>query len=97
MTDHEIYSRNVLPEKKGYAPWFPGSVDVAEVSCMKIGGGWIRLFDASKARGDHGAKPCARGSGGPLAYEANVAGKMSVAILLSLIALIPHVNTQRTE
>jgi hypothetical protein len=51
MADHEIYCRNLLPEHKGFAPWFPGSVNIAEVGYVD-GGQWIRLFDASKEPGD---------------------------------------------
>jgi hypothetical protein len=51
MADHEIYNHNLLSEKKGFAPWFPGSVDIAEVGYVR-NGGWIRLFDASKDPGD---------------------------------------------
>ncbi|KAF8502395.1 hypothetical protein JB92DRAFT_3145982 [Gautieria morchelliformis] len=51
MVYHEIYYRNLLPEYKGFAPWLPGSVNIAEVGYVARGK-WIRLFDASKEPGD---------------------------------------------
>ena len=50
MSDHEIYARNLLSDK-GFAPWNPGPVNIAEVGYV-VRGGWIRLFDASKEPGD---------------------------------------------
>ena len=50
MTDHEIYARNLLSDK-GFAPWLPCPVDIAEVGYV-VRGGWIPLFNASKKAGD---------------------------------------------
>ncbi|KAF8512900.1 hypothetical protein JB92DRAFT_2925997 [Gautieria morchelliformis] len=103
-TDYQIYSRNLVLEGKGFAPWFPGSVNIAEVGYVHRGG-WIRLFDASKARGDlsnnlgvpgdldyvpmiigeiekrmlnDGARPFARGRGGPLEYVTEISSNIPV-------------------
>lgn len=45
MSDYEIYAQNLL-SNKGFAPWRPGPVHIAEVG-YAIRGKWIRLFDAS--------------------------------------------------
>ena len=50
MTDHEVYSRNLL-SNKGFAPYYPCPVDIAEVGYV-FGGGWEPLFNASKQPGD---------------------------------------------
>ncbi|KAF8513081.1 hypothetical protein JB92DRAFT_3116659 [Gautieria morchelliformis] len=51
LIDHQVYYRNLLPEDKGFTPWFPGSVNIAEVGYIHDGQ-WNRLFDASKEPGD---------------------------------------------
>ena len=50
MSDHEIYARNLLSDK-GFAPWLPRPVNIAEVGYV-VRGGWISLFNASKKPGD---------------------------------------------
>ena len=50
MSEHEIYARNLLSDK-GFAPWIPGPVDIAEVGYV-LDGGWTQLFNASKERDD---------------------------------------------
>jgi hypothetical protein len=44
--DHEVYAQNLLSDK-GFAPWFPGPVNIAEVGYVHCGK-WIPLFDTSK-------------------------------------------------
>jgi hypothetical protein len=48
MASHEIYARCLL-SGKGFAPWRPCPINLAEVGYM-LHGKWILLFDASKER-----------------------------------------------
>ncbi|KAF8500672.1 hypothetical protein JB92DRAFT_891447 [Gautieria morchelliformis] len=43
---HEVYAQNLLPDN-GFAPWFPGPVNIAEVGYVFFGQ-WIPFFDTSK-------------------------------------------------
>ncbi|KAF8501366.1 hypothetical protein JB92DRAFT_2975718 [Gautieria morchelliformis] len=45
--EDEVYAQNMLSEFKGFAPWFPGPVNIAEVGYVH-GGKWIPFFDTSK-------------------------------------------------
>jgi hypothetical protein len=74
MTDHEIYARCLLSDK-GFAPWKPGPVNVAEVGYV-LRGKWIPLFDASKQRGDKSNR-----LGVPKGYKPLVIGEVDEGTL----------------
>ena len=46
MDEHKIYARNLCSDK-GFAPWTPQPVEIAEVGYL-LRGCWISLFNASK-------------------------------------------------
>ena len=59
MSDHvvdysEIYARNLL-SNRGFAPYYPRPVDIAEVGYV-FAGSWDPLFNASKKPGDESNK-----------------------------------------
>ena len=70
MSGHEVYAQNFLSANNGFAPWFPGPVNIAEVGYVSDGG-WTRLFDASKERKDAGNE-----LGEPKGYYPLVVGKV---------------------
>ena len=67
--EHEVYAHNML-SRKGFAPWFPGPVNVAEVGYARDGE-WARLFDATKEH-DHESNDM----GVPEGYYPLVVGKV---------------------
>ena len=76
MTDHEIYARNLLSDK-GFAPWLPCPVNIAEVGYV-VRGGWIPLFNGSKKIGDETNK-----LGVPDGYRPLDVGELNTRMLSS--------------
>ena len=74
MSEHEIYAQNLLSDK-GFAPWLPRPVDIAEVGYVDRGR-WMRLFNASKRPGDESNK-----LGVPNGYRPLDVGELDTAML----------------
>lgn len=72
---HEVYARNLLSDR-GFAPYYPCPVNVAEVGYV-VRGCWEPLFNASKEPGDESNREL----GVPNGYRPLDVGKLKTMIL----------------
>ena len=75
INHHEIYAQNLLSDLNGFAPYYPGPVNIAEVGYV-FRGGWEPLFNASKKPRDESNE-----LGVPNGYRPLDVGKLTTRIL----------------